>query len=146
MHMSTRDAISLMARVRQRVNGAILTEISRHGIDGIAVSHGDVLYALFHKHRMTMAEIADQIAKDKSTVTALVNKLISMGYVTKERDYMDARVVYASLTLKGRELQPVFEEISNRVLDMFYNNISQEEKEELIRILSKIENNFEKPE
>jgi DNA-binding MarR family transcriptional regulator len=146
MDMSTRDAISLIARVRQRVNGVILTEISRHGMEGIVVSHGDVLYALFHRERMTMAEIADRIAKDKSTVTALVNKLISLGYVTKERDYMDARVVYASLTPKGRELQPVFEEISNQVMGLFYNHISEEEKQELIRILSKIENNFEKPE
>lgn len=140
--MKTRDAISLISRIRQKVNGFIVSEISNQGIDGIVVSHGDIIYALFKRQRMTMAEIAEKIAKDKSTVTALVNKLVTLGYVAKERDTEDTRVVYVTLTPQGRELEPVFEAISYEVLKVFYTDISEDEKEELIRILSKIDSNF----
>jgi DNA-binding MarR family transcriptional regulator len=140
--MKTRDVISMISRIRQKINGVIISEISKQGIEGIVVSHGDILYALFKKKKMTMAEIAGKIGKDKSTVTALVNKLVLCGYVSKERDTEDARVTYVELTAKGRELEPVFEEISQKVLKVFYTDISDEEKEELFRLLSKIEKNF----
>jgi DNA-binding MarR family transcriptional regulator len=140
--MKTRDAISLISKIRQKVNGFIVSEISQNGIEGIVVSHGDIIYALFAKEKLTMAEIAEKIGKDKSTVTALVDKLVRLGYVTKERDTEDTRVVYVTLTTKGHELEPVFETISHEMLNVFYSNVSEEEKEELIRILSKIESNF----
>lgn len=140
--MRTRDAISLISKVRQKVNGYIISEISDKGIDGIVVSHGDIIYALFQKQKLTMAEIAEKIGKDKSTVTALVNKLVRLGYVTKERDTEDTRVVHVALTPQGCKLEPLFEEISRKVIDVFYLDISEEDKEALIRILSKIESNF----
>jgi len=36
----------------------------------------------------------------------------------------------------------MFEAISREVLEVFYTNVSEEEKEELLRILSKVESNF----
>jgi len=140
--MNTKDIISLISKIREQVNLLIVSEMSEHGIDGIVTSHGDIIYALFKNSKLTMAEIAEKIVKDKSTVTALVNKLVRLGYVIKERDTQDARVVYVSLTDKGKQLKPIFEIVSGAVLDVFYSGISENEKEELIRILNKIYNNF----
>lgn len=140
--MKTRDVISLISKIRQKVNGFIVAELTRNGMEGIAVSHGDILYALFHQKRMTMAEIAVRIGRDKSTVTALVDKLLRLGYVVKERASEDSRVVYVALTPKGQELEPVFEAISQKLLEMFYTGVTEEEKQELLRILSRIDSNF----
>jgi DNA-binding MarR family transcriptional regulator len=89
-----------------------------------------------------MAEIAEKIGRDKSTVTALVDKLVRLGYIKKEKSTEDTRVVNVTLTIKGNELRPIFEAISKKVLEVFYLNISEKEKEELIRILSIIYNNY----
>lgn len=140
--MRVKDGISLISKIREKVNRLIVSEMMEHGVEGIVTSHGDIIYALFKKPRLTMAEIAEKIGRDKSTVTALVEKLVRLGYVAKERDTADARVVYVTLTHKGNELKPMFEKISNTILNVFYLNISQNEKEELIRILNKIYNNF----
>lgn len=112
--------------------------MEEHGIKGIVTSHGDILHALNRKPKMTMAEIAAKIGRDKSTVTALVDKLVRLGYVTKERDTFDTRIVYVTLTGKGHELKPVFEEISKDILEVFYTGISETEKEELFQILNRI--------
>lgn len=114
----------------------------QQGITGLATSHGDILYALFKTERMTMAEIAARIGRDKSTVTVLVNKLTGLGYVVKERDSEDSRVTYVKLTAAGKSLEARFERVSSDVLNTFYRGISEEEKETLIQILSKIEQNF----
>lgn len=140
--MKTRDAISLISKIRENVNRLIEAEMSKKGLDGIVTSHGDIIYALFNKPRMTMAEIANKIGKDKSTVTALIDKLVKLGYVVKERDTQDTRVVYVALTRMGNELEPIFEEISAKVLGTFYLGVSENEKDELIEILSKIYSNF----
>lgn len=142
MDMSTRDVISLISKIRQKVNAFIEAEMTAGGMEGIAVSHGDIIYSLLHRQRMTMAEIAGKINRDKSTVTALVDKLARLGYVRKDRDSEDTRVVYVSLTDRGRALEPIFEDISRRALEVFYQNVSDEEKEELLRILMKIDSNL----
>lgn len=140
--MNTRDAISLISKIREKSNKLIETEMSQNGIEGIVTSHGDIIYALFKNKRMTMAEIANKIGRDKSTVTALIDKLVKLGYVIKERDTEDTRVVYVTLTEKGYELEPIFEAVSAKLLEVFYLGISEEEKEELTKILNKIYSNF----
>lgn len=140
--MKTRDAISLISKIKEKVNRFILAEMAEQGIQDLATSHGDIIYALYNNHRMTMAEIAKKIGKDKSTVTALVDKLVRTGYVVKERDETDSRVVHVALTAKGEELKPDFEEISQRMLDVFYAGVTEAEKKELLRILMKIHDNF----
>lgn len=140
--MKPRDAVSLISKIREKTNRFIISEMAKYGVEDMAISHGDIIFALFHAPRLTMADIAKRIDKDKSTVTALVDKLVRIGYVTKERDSVDSRVVYVALTPQGEELKPVFETISQEMLDVFYFHISDQEKEELLRILMKIYHNF----
>ncbi|TVX99790.1 MarR family winged helix-turn-helix transcriptional regulator [Cohnella terricola] len=140
--METRDVASLISKIREKVNRFIVTEMAKNGVDGIGTSHGDIIYALFKAPRLTMAEISKRIRKDKSTVTALVDKLVRLGYVTKERDIEDTRVVHVAVTPKGRELEPIFESISQEMLSVFYSSVSDQEKEDVLRILKKIYDNF----
>ncbi len=136
--MNANDIISLISKIREKVNKRLIAEMESHGIEGIVTSHGDILFALNHRSRMTMAEIASVIGKDKSTVTALVDKLVKLGYVIKERDTEDTRIIYVTLTQRGDELKPVFKQISEELLDIFYAGISDEEKEVLFCLLNRI--------
>ncbi len=140
--MKTRDALSLISKIREAANGVIVSKMAKAGINDLVTSHGDILYALFKRPQMTMAEIADKIGKDKSTVTALVNKLVTLEYVQKNRDTEDNRVIYVSLTDKGLTLEPIFEDISKELMEVFYQGVSEEEKQQLIQVLMKIYSNF----
>lgn len=142
MFMKTRDAISYISKIREKVNRLIEGEMACNGLEGIVTSHGDILYALFYQQRMSMAEIANKIDRDKSTVTALVDKLVKLGYVVKDRDTQDTRVVYVSLTKRGQELKPVFEAISEKVLTTFYSGLSEPQSVELAAMLDRIYQNF----
>lgn len=140
--MSTRDIISLIATIREKANRLIIQEMSVREIEGLAPSHGDILSALFEYSSLTMKELAKKINKDKSTVTALVNKLLNLGYIERTRDLADSRIVYITLTEKGKNLKSDFKEISDKLIERVYKDISKNDQEVVINILTKIENNF----
>lgn len=140
--MSTRDIISLIATIREKANRLIIQEMSIREMEGLAPSHGDILSALFEYSRLTMKELAKEINKDKSTVTALVNKLLNLGYIERTRDLTDSRIVYITLTEKGKNLKSDFKEISDKLIERVYKDISENDQEIVIDILTKIEKNF----
>jgi MarR family transcriptional regulator, organic hydroperoxide resistance regulator len=109
---------------------------------GLSPSHGDILVFLFGKGSSTMSEIAQKIDRDKSTVTALIKKLINHGYVETTVDTRDSRVTVVSLTEKGRQLKPDFEAISQIVLDRAYGDCSPKEKEVIVRGLERLLRNM----
>lgn len=90
-----------------------------------------------------MKEVAERIGRDKSTVTALVNKLMRAGYVLKEKDPNDNRVTYLYLTAKGRSLERDFDGISARLIDTAFRGFSQKEREDIVRGIVKMLNNFQ---
>jgi DNA-binding MarR family transcriptional regulator len=99
--METNHIISLISKIRTRANKIIIRELLDRNIKGLSPSHGDILFFLFGKESSSMTELAKKIDRDKSTVTALVKKLIALGYIETTPDTKDSRVTVVSLTEKG---------------------------------------------
>lgn len=71
-----------------------------------------------------------------------MNKLLNLGYIERTRDLTDSRIVYITLTEKGKNLKLDFKEISEKLIERVYKDISKNDQEVVISILTKIENNF----
>ena len=134
--------ISQIARIHEQMNRLIVQELQRRNITGIVTSHGDILAALFKYEELTMLEVAHLIRRDKSTVTALVNKLMNAGFIEKYQSETDRRVMCIRLTEKGRQLQPDFSAISDTLLTRIYRGFSEEEQQILIALLHRIQKNI----
>jgi DNA-binding MarR family transcriptional regulator len=89
-----------------------------------------------------MGEIARLIDRDKSTVTTLVEKLVKLGYLDREKDPDDHRVTRVKLTKKGKALEADFENISKELLKCVYAGFSGKEKEMAVQMLARINRNF----
>jgi len=140
--MDKNNILALISVIRDKANKFLIYEMSMRGIEGLAPSHGSIFAALFMESKLTMKDLSQRIKKDKSTVTVLVDKLVKLGYVEKTRDLIDTRVVYVTLTERGKELRPELQEISHKLISKVYKDISEEEQELVVSILSKIKNNF----
>jgi DNA-binding MarR family transcriptional regulator len=140
--VKTDHVIALIARVRDKAYELVIRELNKKKITGLVPSHGGIMSTLFKKDRVPMKEVAERIGRDKSTVTALVNKLMRAGYVVKEGDPDDARISYLCLTTKGRLLERDFEEISEKLIATAFRGFSQEEREEIVKGIVKMLNNF----
>ncbi|MCD8360617.1 MAG: MarR family transcriptional regulator [Acidaminococcaceae bacterium] len=133
----------MISKIRENANKFILVDLAQHGIINLAPSHGDILACLYQKERVTMKEIADAIHRTKPTVTVLVNKLAELGLVRKAQAVEDSRVIYAELTCKGKDLQKIFEKISEDLMQQVFRDMTQEEIKKLESSLQKILANLE---
>ncbi|MBU3918083.1 MarR family transcriptional regulator [bacterium] len=134
--------IHYIGLIRDHVNRFLTQELKKHELKGISPSHGDILGALCLKDNLRMKELATLINRDKSTITALVNKLIDLGYVEKEADLNDNRINLIRLTEKGQKIRPEIKKISEKLRLKAYKGLSDEEKTILSMLLSKISRNF----
>ena len=135
--------IAVINSIAKKAHNLIVRELEAHGIDGIVPSHGDILAHLFTGREYTMQDLAKKIDRTKPTVTVLVNKLVDLGYVTKERSLEDNRVTFIRLTTKGFELKPSFSDISSRLNAVVYQDLSDEEAQYLETALAKLNQRLE---
>jgi len=128
--------------VSAKINSYLLMELHRCGIIGLAPSHVAILNYLFANKVANMKDLAKAVRRDKSTVTILVAKLVSGGYVEKEISGVDRRSSHVRLTQKGEEFRPVFMEISDNLFQRLRQGIDDVEQKDFVCILGKIGSNF----
>ena len=86
------------------------------------------------KDRMTISELRETLIDDSPNVSRILNKMVEKGLVRKERETDDQRVVYVSLTEKGRQLhKQADEKITGHNL-----KLSPKECQTLVELLVKI--------
>ena len=87
-------------------------------------------------------EIARLTHRSKSTVSALVTKLVDLGYVARERSAEDSRVINLRLTEKGRAFIPVSERISSELDALVTCSLTPDEARFAEALLARILNGF----
>lgn len=140
--METKAIAALISDTRACINRHLSEELKHRGIEGLAPSHGAILFHLFNNDEVTMKDLAKAVRRDKSTVTTLVGKLVAGGYVDKVGSPQDLRTVFVKLTGKGKDLRPLFEEISTALIERVWRGVDADEQSELVRILKKVRSNF----
>lgn len=140
--MKPEHIVFLISRVRERANRFIIQELKRHQLEGLAPSHGAILSALFRTGPLSMRVLARIVDRDKSTMTALVDKLVMLGYVEKVKNDADQRVTIVRLTENAEAIKPALEDISENLMTRVYKGVSEGEKQILVEILTKIKNNL----
>jgi DNA-binding MarR family transcriptional regulator len=138
----TEGIIGLISTIRDKANKLILKELRACNVNDIVPAHGGVLVQLFIKPERTMGEIAKGIDRTKSTVSVLVDRLVGLGYLETEKDSGDSRVTKVRLTKKGKSLEKTFWEVSENMVSRVYKGFSEQEKRELIRLLTRVGRNL----
>jgi len=132
-----------IGRIREKANALIERELKDREIRGIVPAHGAVLAFLFRqKGPVPIRAMVDDVKRVKSTVTVMVDTLEKHGYVRRLPCETDSRVTHVELTPKGRRLRKDFEEISQALLSKLYGDMSDKDRERLVRQLEMIENNL----
>ena len=123
--MNDKYIIYFISRTKANMIKFIENKLKENDLTDLIPTHGNVLTALYESDKkLTMKDIANKIGKDKSTVTSLINKLIDLGYVKKEKCTKDKRITYINLTKKARDIEDRFNFISSKVKETAYNNFT----------------------
>lgn len=143
--MNDKYIIYFISKTKKKMTRFIEKALKEKGLDDLAPSYGNILTVLYNNNngRLSMNQIGKTVGKDKSTITALVNKLSNLGYVKKEKCIQDKRVTYIILTEKGKAIEGKVNDISEKVNLIAYKNFSKKEKDIFLELLKKMNNNFD---
>lgn len=136
------NAASMIGKIKDAVHNRIVSDLEKHGIEGIVPSHGDILVFLYQKDELSIKELSEKIHRTQPTVTVLVNKLEKLGYVERIKSEEDGRITSIKLTEKGIQLEPVFRDVSSSLNDVIYGGLSNAQREQLESLLDHVHNRF----
>lgn len=140
--MDVNSSISLLSNIHSITADFLTERLKQSGYPDFASSHGNILFQLSVKEKMTMGELSEKINRDKSTTTVLVRKLEQDGLITGEPDPSDKRSRIIYLTEKGKKFNKTARELSGELLGTFYKGFTEEEKTSFYNTLIRIKENF----
>ena len=89
-----------------------------------------------------MSSIARELSVTVGTLTIAMNSLVKKGYVERTRGQEDRRVVYISLSERGRGAFEHHAQFHKEMIDSVTSELTKEELETLITALSKLKKWF----
>ncbi|GIM30009.1 MarR family transcriptional regulator [Clostridium polyendosporum] len=87
---------------------------------------------------VTMTELVEYINSPMSTATGIVDRLVKNGYINRGRSETDRRIVVLRLTEAGSQLIKDLKDMMSKYLKMILDDLTEEEKQFMIRIAFKI--------
>lgn len=106
--------------------------------ENFTVPQLDIISCLDRTKGIPLGELADRLLVTGGNITGIIDRLERDGYVHRERDKNDRRVVRALLTEKGFELYksllPRYKEIINRI----NSALTFPERKQLQQLLKKL--------
>ena len=101
-----------------------------------------IIEAIGMNEPKNMSTIAREISVTVGTLTIAMNSLVKKGYVLRERGKEDRRVVYISLTERGRAAYVQHARFHKAMIDSISDELTSEEMELLIKTLTKLDKWF----
>ncbi len=101
-----------------------------------------VLYYLWQQDGMTIGEIAEKTNKDFANVTRIVTKLEFAGYITKKQSETDSRKIIVEILPKADKIKDKVQQCWQDSMDIALKGVSNEEQQQLIAIIDKMERNI----
>lgn len=102
-----------------------------------------VLKRLHDDDGLSQNELAFLTLRNKSSLTRLLIKMEKKNYIFREQCIDDKRINQVYLTEKGREIFRRSKPAIKEMIDTMEQNISEDEKKQIIYILKKIQKNFD---
>ncbi|AMA73196.1 MULTISPECIES: MarR family winged helix-turn-helix transcriptional regulator [Aneurinibacillus] len=135
MHTRLLEELEEIFRVLSRKINSNLHKNTESGLTG---SQALLLEILETQGPKRVSDLANELNITLPSVTGLSDRLIAGGYVERKRSEKDRRIVLLEITEKGRETLQKAQLIRKELMKKFYECLSAQDIEDLIRIYSKM--------
>lgn len=85
-----------------------------------------------------MNEIATKLGVSMSAVTGIIDRMVKHGYVERQRDETDRRLVRVQLTEKGNQILSEFNQHKNDELRQILSVLTEEDRAAFLGYIQKI--------
>lgn len=118
---------------------------SPSGFARLTIAQLQYVDAIHQLGEPTITEIAARLHITKASVTAGVNKLVSLGYAVKTPSGVDRRALQVSLTAAGQQMVAARDQALAEYSAFIDAALSNEEAAQLEAILAKLVGRFQQP-
>ncbi|MCR5083991.1 MAG: MarR family transcriptional regulator [Succinivibrionaceae bacterium] len=137
-----RGIVALASRLAEGGRDLIRQELQGAGLTDILPCHGDILHVCMAQPGLGITEIARQCGRSKSTVSAMVDKLCGLGYLSKEADADDPRAARVVPTRRSIAAGAALQAISARLNERLGAGMSEAELDALESLLGRAVRNL----
>ena len=110
---------------------------------GLTPPHVWTLRALCREPGLGVSELARRIGTAKSHVSGIVDRMVKDGYLVKERDPQDRRLIRLSPTARARDFWEALRRTHRSALEAPLGRLSPDELEQMLMSLRRLASIFE---
>ncbi|WP_404457295.1 MarR family winged helix-turn-helix transcriptional regulator [Oceanobacillus kapialis] len=134
------DNLSLKTFVVLMKSSKTLQERIKQDIQsyGMKTSEFAILEALFHKGRQTVRQISEAVLINTGSITYVIDKLETKGFLEREHCTEDRRAVFIQITDKGTKLMNEIFPKHQQVIEDLFEGVSKEDLKTVIETLKKV--------
>ena len=141
--MSRPRFVFLLGSAQRRLQQWMAAEQERSAAQGQrspSPVQGGLLFILARQDGVTMGEIAQQLDLAPSAVSGLVQRMQSMGWLTRQACELDARTQRVWLSEEGRAQIPALRKALGRINERLAQSFSEAELQTVARWLEHVQN------
>ena len=115
--------ITQIKQVQGRIFDALL---QKAGIEEFNGAQGRILYVLWQEDGLPVVELAKRTGLAKTTLTSMLERMDAKGFLERVPDRKDRRMLRIFLTPKAQGLSDRYNQVSDKMNRIFYQDFSEE--------------------
>jgi DNA-binding MarR family transcriptional regulator len=137
-----REGGFLVAKIHQLAGRIFSRKLREHRV-AINAAQGRIMFVLWQEDGISITELAEKTSLGKSTLTSMLDRLESSGYIRRAQSTADRRATLIKRTEKDRAFEKLYAELSQEMIRIFYGGFSGKETYTFEAYLRRILNNLE---
>ena len=134
----------LISRIKQVGTRLFDRMLANSGIDSFNGAQGRILYVLWQNDEISISSLSAQTSLANTTLTAMLDRMESLGLIVRKPDPKDRRNRLIALTEKAKSLQDDYNRISQQMNELYYTDFTESEIVQFESYLQRVLNNLEK--
>lgn len=144
---STADRLQIVMENLENFNKNLkLKVLSADELSVLTKHHLNYLQAIAEMGNPTFGELAAALNVTKPSVTSIVNKLMSVDFISKTQSKDDKRIFYIRLTKKGKRVMESYNKAYSSFLSVLVNTLEPAEMETLDKLVHKLSDQIDSEE
>lgn len=137
MKYNSFEIAMLIKEIYANTMGIVSSNLRESGLTNQQIM---VIKLIAHNKKVNISQLCEEMSLAKGTVSGIVARLESAGYVKKIKDENDKRNTYVTFSDKGLEFAKEFRKDINESFDKVFENFTEEEVNEVRSSLIKLRN------
>lgn len=132
------DAGFLISQIKSVGSRVFEKMLVQAGVDEFNGAQGKILYVLWQRDNIPIAELSKSVGLAKTTLTSMLDRMEQSGLITRTHSVRDRREILITLTEKAKGLNTKYEEVSTQMTDVYFRGFQEDEIKRLEKDLNRI--------